>query len=587
MPSDNAPASASLISTLAPPPQSSRPSSSTSNRSGSSRRGRSPNSSRGSNNLSRSNSDSSRSHNAGNGRKESRDTVTIGGGTSLGPKDGGKVPKNRTPKDDPKKPVDSAAQGRGQNRRSSTNSTRRPDPIHIARPASQTSNPASSHSDQTPQSASAPRSIIASVSAPRTAMDAAVDAATKKHNALSGGDALASLQKMISDLKAISPSSATSAPSSGDSAPGSRTASGSKETPTQAKPTGTRAAASSPVILPGARSKKLKADAPSFTPSLQASVSPVSSQLSISPGSVNAPLWPAQPRSASHGSVRPASSSPTGNGSLSSYGSMPNVANVAVSSLPPYSNASPHFSLASVNAYQSHLHVHPEADNEDLSPLSYAQQSESQYQQQQILAAQQLQYQQLQLLQAQIAATQLSQQHQHQHQQQQSMGSFVAPRFQALAAQRAAQQQQQQAQQLVHAQQLYELQQQQLLEAQRRQEESSRNTAQAVLSNPPAVFEEDSPEPEPKPALLGPTGRPQLAPTFTFGAKARSESDRDATSAPVPSQPLLINRSEGIGGAEAAGLAGLAARAHKRTGSEMSPAMQQQVSDISRSRLIS
>ena len=581
MSSDDVAASASLISTLAPPPQSSRPSSSTSNRSGSSRRGRSPNS-RGPNILSRSNSDSSRSHKAGEGRKESRDTVTIGGGTSLGPKDRGNVPKKRTPKDkdDPKKPVDSAAQGRGQNRRSSTNAIRRPDPIHIARPSSQTSNPVPNQRD-TSQPASAPRSITASVSAPRTAMDAAVDAATQKHNALSGGDALASLQKMISDLKAISPSSVTPAPSSGDSVPGSRTASGTKETPAQAKPTGIGPAASSPLIIPGARSKKLKADAPSFTPSLQpSSVSPVGSQPSVSPGSVNAPLWPAQPRSTSHGSVRRASSSSTGNGSLSSYGSMPNV---AVASLPPYPNASPHFSLANINAYQSHLHVHPEADNEDLSPLSYVQQSESQYQQQQILAAQQLQYQQLQLLQAQIAATQLSQQHQHQHQQQQSMGSFVAPRFQALAAQRAAQQQQQ-AQQLVHAQQLYEIQQQQLLEAQRRQEQSALSTAQAVLSNPSAVFEEDSPEPEPKVALLGPTGRPQLAPTFTFGAKARSESDRDTSSA--PSQPLLINRSEGIGGAEATGLAGLAARAHKRTGSEMTPAMQQQVSDLSRSRLI-
>lgn len=204
--------------------------------------------------------------------------------------------------------------------------------------------------------------------------------------------------------------------------------------------------------------------------------------------------------------------------------------------------------------------------------MPYSQQSGAHYQQQQMLAAQQLQYQQIQLLQAQLAAAQTSQQ---QQQQQQQKGSFIAPRFQALAAQRQAQQQQQQqAQQLAQAQQMYELQRQQLLEAQRRQEEAAaRSAAQAVLTNPPAVFEEDSPEGKPK--SLGATGRPQLAPSFTFGGKPKSESTRDPTS--PPQHPPVINRSEGIGGAAATGLAGLAARAHKRTGSEMSPAMQQQV----------
>lgn len=208
--------------------------------------------------------------------------------------------------------------------------------------------------------------------------------------------------------------------------------------------------------------------------------------------------------------------------------------------------------------------------------MSYNQQADAQYQQQQILAAQQLQYQQLQLLQAQLATAQISQQQQPQSQQQ--MGNFMAPRFQALAAQRAAQLQQQQAQQLAHAQQLYDLQQQQLLEAKRRREDTARAAAQAVLSNPPAVFEEDSPESKATP--LGPTGRPQLAPSFTFGAKARGEGERDSRS--PPQQPPVINRSEGIGGAAATGLAGLAARAHQRTGSEMSPAMQQQVGNLHR-----
>jgi protein SSD1 len=209
--------------------------------------------------------------------------------------------------------------------------------------------------------------------------------------------------------------------------------------------------------------------------------------------------------------------------------------------------------------------------------MSFAHHPDGQYQQQQLLAAQQ--YQQLQYLQAQLAATTLQlQQQQQQQQQTQPMGSFIAPRFQALAAQRAAQQQQQQVQALAQARQLYELQQQQMLEYQRREDEArSRAIAEATLQNPPPVFEEDSPEP--KPASLGPTGRPQLAPSFTFGKKTRGDSVSGEQVPMSPSrEPPVINRSEGIGGAAATGLAGLAARAHKRTGSELSPAVQQQVS---------
>ena len=196
--------------------------------------------------------------------------------------------------------------------------------------------------------------------------------------------------------------------------------------------------------------------------------------------------------------------------------------------------------------------------------------------QQQLLAAQALQYQQIQLLQAQLASTQMQQLQTQQHNQQQP-GSFIAPRFQALAAQRAAQQQQQQVQQLAQATQVFELQQQQLIEDQRRQEEGARAAAiaEATLKNPPPVFEEDSPEQ--KPASLGPTGRPQLAPSFTFGAKRNDGQPVEKSSMSSPPGPPVINRSEGIGGAAAAGLAGLAARAHKRTGSELTPGMQEQV----------
>lgn len=171
-------------------------------------------------------------------------------------------------------------------------------------------------------------------------------------------------------------------------------------------------------------------------------------------------------------------------------------------------------------------------------------------QQQQMLAAQQLQ---LQLLQAQLVQQQLA------AQQQRDQG-FIAPRFQALAAQRAAvQQQQQQTAQLAEAQRLFEMhqqQQQQMLLAQQPLE-----SGQA-----PPVFEEDSPEPTP--ASLGPTGRPQLNPGFTFGKRRESAVEKK----PRPSS-MFVNREEA-----ANSLAGLAARAHKRAGSEMSSALEEQVS---------
>lgn len=167
------------------------------------------------------------------------------------------------------------------------------------------------------------------------------------------------------------------------------------------------------------------------------------------------------------------------------------------------------------------------------------------------------------------------------------MGNFIAPRFQALAAQRAASQQQQQASQLAQAQQVFELQQAQLLQQQEEATRASvRAAAEAAHPQNQPVFEEESPELQPH--TVGTSGRPQLAPAFTFGAKPKhgvtesvSErgSGRESLSPPQSSlSPIVVNRSEGIGGAAATGLAGLAARAHKRTGSEMSSVLQQQVS---------
>ncbi|ORY21371.1 hypothetical protein BCR39DRAFT_64105 [Naematelia encephala] len=485
-------------STLAPPTLlTTRPTSSNSNRSSSSRRGRSGTSS---SNVSRSNSHSSRASEGGQDKlKKSGATTTISGGVTLGVKEG--VDNKKKPKAKKEEKVSNG------NRRQSQ-AAKKPAPIITARPASANSD---RKVDDGPQ-----KSLVAPVSAPRTALEAAVDAATKKHQSLNGGDALASLNKMIADLKSISPVSG----------PSTARSSARDSSPSESKSAESGSMSSS-------APKRLKADAPSFTPSFQPSISPVASQPAISPSTQ--PAW-LPPQSISHGDVRRASA-----GSLGI----------------PYPNVNPSPGSAYNSYYPNQLAVHQEAEREDLIPQGYG--ADVQYYEQ-LLAAQQLQYQQIQLLQAQIAANQLAQQ---QAQQQQQMGGFIAPRFQALAAQRAAAHQQQQAQQLAQAQQLFELQQQQLQHIQLDQDRQ-------VFANPPTVFEEDSPEPPP-PSSLGPTGRPQLAPSFTFGA--RRDEDRNSTSPPQP----IINRSEGIGGAAATGLAGLAARAHKRTGSEMTTAMQQQL----------
>lgn len=221
--------------------------------------------------------------------------------------------------------------------------------------------------------------------------------------------------------------------------------------------------------------------------------------------------------------------------------------------------------------YQSNLGMLSEATDDAFAPL---------YSQEQLAQQLYAQYQAIQILQAQLAANQIAQQQvtQQVQQQAQQAGGFIAPRFQALAQQRLAQQQQQ-AQQLaqaqVEAQQLFDLQQQQMLQQQQQQQQAEAQAIrEAALKNPPPVFDEDD-----EPNVLGPTGRPQLAPSFTFGAKQPRQPTvpvRDDTISPT-SQPITINRSEGIGGAQATGLAGLAARAHKRTGSDVTPAMQQQL----------
>ena len=546
---------------LAPPQKPSRSNSSASNRS---RRGRSHNSS---NNISRSNSHSSKggtSDGTSDKTKKSGHTTTISGGTSLGVSNGDTNGRKGKARKDSVSPSGDQAEGdkaKGDKRKAS-GAARPPQPINTApaRSNSRNSNKQTPSSETQSQSAPAPRSIHASISVPRTALEAAADVAQQKQNAAaSSGDALASLQKMISDLKSMPASSAGN--SSGGSVPASRSASGHRESPGGA----------SPVPIPGSSTsqstKKLKADAPSFTPSFNAA-SPVGSHMSISPaGSMPGPFAAQHPRTGSHSTVgdrrtsSPSTNHPivTGMSAIGAYNSPPNY---------PYPN---HLSMS----------------GGDLD--AYGQLQGQHYDYQQLLAAQQLQYQHIQLLQAQLAASQLAaQQTQQQHhqqqqiqQQQQQMGSFIAPRFQALAAQRVAQQQQQQAQQaqqLAQAQQLFDLQQQQLVGVQRRtQEEQARAVAEATLHNPPPVFEEDSPEKQPTPLALA---RPQLAPTFKFGVKRQSmdETAERQSSVSPPQQPPVINRSEGIGGAAATGLAGLAARAHKRTGSEISAAMQQQVS---------
>lgn len=385
------------------------------------------------------------------------------------------------------------------------------------------------------------RSLRATTSPPIDAMEAAVTAATKKHVETHGGDALSSLQRMISDLKAISPT---------NSNPGSRQVSGSKHdkassvSPTTSTPPMSATLPTAPVSIPAAggaaSSTKLKADAPSFTPgSLRSGNSPLASTATLSTSVGAAPPPSRSPTGSAHGrrtSAAQSVSSPFNFASPPPGGFIPSPAGFP---------QLPHFPLAASGF--------PGAEGaDDLGGFP----NDAFQQQQQLLAAQQLQ---LQLLQAQIVQQQIAAQQQREQ-------GFVAPRFQALAAQRVAlQQQQAQAAQLAEAQRLFELHQQQQLLLAQQQEEATRSAA--PLASPPAVFEEDSPETTPS---LGPTGRPQLNPGFTFGRRRESGTDPNRP-------PVVVNRSEGIGGAAATGLAGLAARAHKRSGSELTPAMEEQV----------
>ncbi|WWC93281.1 hypothetical protein V866_000114 [Kwoniella sp. B9012] len=587
-----APTPTSNPSSLAPPSSNhpSRPSSANSSRSNGSSRGRGG---RSSTNISRSNSNASSRSNPDK-KKQSGPTTTISGGVSLGVGSGTSAAENPSAGGPKKSTGGGGGHGnrkgkspsggnegeerekseggqKNNNKGKKQNNNKKPNPINTnvnnppGRPASQNSN----------SKDTAPKSIHTTVSAPRTAMEAAVDAATKKHNAQSGGDALASLQKMISDLKTLP----TSAPSTGSSN-GSRSvsASASKESPISATTTKSTTEA---VAIPNSStstssnsSKKLKADAPSFTPSFQPATSPVNSQagLSVSPIAPMPPASVLHPRSVSQSSATNHSTD-----RRASSGSAFNT-NQPTSPIQMYPNSLP-------AGYQN-LASHAELD-EDHSPLSFAQQAELQFQQQQLLAAHQQQFQYIQLLQAQIAASQQLAQQQQPQQQHGQMGNFIAPRFQALAQQRAAQQQQQQtALQLAQAQQIYEIQQAQLLQ---QQEEARARAIAETMKNEPVFEEDEEPDQRQSQSSYGPTGRPQLAPSFTFGAKPKhakkesisdKSSARDSMSPPSghhTSPPVVVNRSEGIGGAAATGLAGLAARAHKRTGSEMSAAMQQQL----------
>lgn len=248
--------------------------------------------------------------------------------------------------------------------------------------------------------------------------------------------------------------------------------------------------------------------------------------------------------------------------SVSSIGTINPYAGITSSHVPSGSfSQNPHFPLSSLPGYQHYPGI-PEMMGE-LPSLSYNEQY------QQLLLAQHVQVQQIQLLQAQISANQLAAQ-QAQAQQQQS-GSFTAPRFRALAEQRQAHHAQQQLAQLTQAQQIYDMQQQALKAV---QEAHAKAAAQATLKNPPPVFEEDD---EPDTRAPSQYGRPQLNPGFTFGARRRESVDERKSLSP-PQHPVVVDRQHGIGGAQATGLAGLAARAHRRTGSELTPAMQQQVS---------
>lgn len=480
-----------------PPPKPARSNSSASNRSNStSRRGhRSPGSSA---SVSRSNSHSSQGNGSSAPRKGAN-TTTISGGTSLG--GGGKASEHQRTRT---KGGAADAGSRSLSRRSSTKQGPQ-------RPSSATTDRSSADKPEravTPSDQSKVRSIHTATSPPIDAMEAAVTAATKKHHETHGQDALSSLQRMISDLKAISPSSSN---------PGSRQVSGKMPDSPQSPASGSAA----PVAIPGATSPtattstKLKADAPSFTPG--------SLRTGQSPTAPTSQPPPPQARLGSGNANR--------RGQSVSYGFNQNFAP------PGFPAGHPHFPLADVQPGQS----------VDFS--QFTQHAEVFQQQQQLLAAQQLQ---LQLLQAQLVQQQMA------SQQQQRDTGFIAPRFQALAAQRAAlqQQQQQQSAQMAEAQRVFELQQQQMLLAQ-----------QQPIPETAPVFEEDSPEHSP--AGAGPTGRPQLNPNFTFGKRRESSSDKPA---------VVVDRSAGVGGAAATGLAGLAARAHKRSGSDMNQQDTEQVS---------
>ncbi|KAL1407749.1 Translational repressor [Vanrija albida] len=542
------------------PPKIARSNSSASSRSNSSQRGgrghRSPGSSA---SISRSNSNTSQNKGPApggvDGRRRSGNTTTISGGTSLG---GGRGKDNI--------PSTAAAPEHKRTRTKGGNEKplgRRDSTRVASAPRPSSNNPDNSKDkkeakDKEAAAAAAPapataaseakaapaepelRSLRATTSPPIDAMEAAVTAATKKHVETHGGDALSSLQRMISDLKAISPT---------NSNPGSRQVSGTKNdkaasvSPTTSTPPQSATLPSAPVSIPTAggasSSTKLKADAPSFTPgSLRSGNSPLAPTATLST-SVGAPPPSRSPTGSAHGrrtsTAQSVSSpfnfaSPPPGGFIPQPGGFPQL---------------PHFPLAASGF--------PGAEGgDDLGSFS----PDAFQQQQQLLAAQQLQ---LQLLQAQIVQQQIAAQ-------QQRDAGFIAPRFQALAAQRAAmQQQQQQTAQLVEAQRLFELHQQQQLLLAQQQEEATRSAA--PLASPPAVFEEDSPETTPS---LGPTGRPQLNPGFTFGKRRESGTE-------PKSPPVVVNRSEGIGGAAATGLAGLAARAHKRSGSELTPAMEEQL----------
>lgn len=527
-------AAAPSADTLAPPAKE-RSNSAASSRSNSSRRGHRSRDSSAS--VSRSNSHSSGGHS--DRRKNNGNTTTISGGTSLGGNKAAALIMAGVTGTGDSKQQQQRTRTKGD---ASKQSISRRSSVKAAPPRPSSANKDKQQQQQQQQPGPAAvastavavpiaipieptaeqqvRSLHTTTSPPVTAMEAAVTAATKKHVETHGGDALSSLQRMISDLKAISPTSSN---------PGSRNVSASgKDKLDSASSTSSTHAASEPVSIPSPTSStRLKADAPSFTPgSLRSGTSPTTSTTGAAPQ---------QPGGSGRSARRTSNASATGS-FTGAFG--------PTSPLQAGYTQLPHFPLASAG-FQN-----PQDGGEG---FPYSQHSDM-FQQQQLLAAQQLQ---LQILQAQIVQQQLA------AQQQQREQGFIAPRFQALAAQRAAlQQQQQQTAQLAEAQRLFEMhQQQQLLFAHQQQQQPGGDGARPdiPLISPPAVFEEDSPEPTP--TTLGPTGRPQLNPGFTFGKRRESGNADDKS-----------RRSEA-----AATLGGLAARAHKRSGSEITPAMEEQL----------